>query len=81
MTLDPDVAALLDKAMQQRRLSFKQALNDAVRRGLAPPPQAGRGSWTAPSEMGIPTVNIDNALALAAELEDEEIIRKMRVGK
>jgi hypothetical protein len=35
VTLDPDVEQLLRDAMQARRLSFKQALNEAVRLGLA----------------------------------------------
>ena len=35
MTLDPDVEQLLRDAMQRRRLSFKAALNEAIRSGLA----------------------------------------------
>lgn len=35
VTLDPDVVLLLEQAMSARRQSFKDALNDAVRRGLA----------------------------------------------
>jgi hypothetical protein len=35
VTLDPDVEQMLRDAMHERRLSFKQALNEAVRRGLA----------------------------------------------
>jgi hypothetical protein len=31
--------------------------------------------------MGVPLVNLDKALQLAGELEDLEIIRKMRLGK
>ena len=34
LTLDPDVAALLKKAVAKGELSFKQAVNDALRRGL-----------------------------------------------
>ena len=34
VTLDPDVEALLQIAMKERRLSFKDALNAAVRLGL-----------------------------------------------
>ncbi len=30
--------------------------------------------------MGTPTVNLDRAIQLAAELEDEELIRKLRAG-
>jgi hypothetical protein len=35
VTLDPDVVELLQQAMAARRQSFKEALNTAVRRGLA----------------------------------------------
>lgn len=35
VTLDPDVEQLLRDAMQKRRQSFKDALNEAVRGGLA----------------------------------------------
>jgi len=31
--------------------------------------------------MAVPAVNLDRALALAAELEDEELVRRMRAGK
>lgn len=35
LTLDPDVAALLKKAVARGEVSFKEAVNDALRRGLA----------------------------------------------
>lgn len=35
VTLDADTESLLREAMRQRGQSFKQALNEAVRRGLA----------------------------------------------
>ena len=35
VTLDPDVEQLLRDAMQRRRLSFKDALNQAIRAGLS----------------------------------------------
>ena len=38
VTLEPDVESLIRHAMVQRDISFKQALNEAVRIGLA-----GRG--------------------------------------
>ena len=34
LTLDPDVAAMLKKAVARADVSFKQAVNDALRRGL-----------------------------------------------
>jgi phosphatidylethanolamine-binding protein (PEBP) family uncharacterized protein len=35
VTLDPDVQQLLQDAMQRSRQSFKETLNQAIRRGLA----------------------------------------------
>jgi hypothetical protein len=80
VTLDPDVAALVKRAMKERGLTFKQALNEAVRAGLGGT-SGQRKSWTSPSDMGRPAVNLDKALQVAGELEDEELIRKTRLGK
>lgn len=44
MTLDPDVAEKLNAYAHRRRLSFKQALNDLLRRGL----QAQQGGGERP---------------------------------
>ena len=35
VTLDPDVEQMLRDAMHERRQSFKQTLNEAIRKGLA----------------------------------------------
>ncbi|MFC5998715.1 antitoxin [Quadrisphaera sp. GCM10027208] len=80
VTLDPDTEQLLRQRMKERGISFKQALNEAVREGLAGrrPPRQFR-TRTAP--MGRPTVSLDKALQLAGDLEDEELLRRMRAGK
>jgi hypothetical protein len=36
LTLDPDVASLIEEEVHRVRLPFKQVVNDAIRRGLAP---------------------------------------------
>jgi hypothetical protein len=83
VTLDEDVAAKLKRLARERDISFKEALNSSVRRGLQrgeaqprpyrlPPPQRLEAR---------PGVNLDKALQLAGELEDAEIIRKLRLGK
>jgi hypothetical protein len=81
VTLDPDVEAKLRAAMRERGVSFKVALNDAVRAGFTGPPSARR--YRMPTgNLGVrPGVNLDKALRLAGELEDEEIIRKLELGK
>jgi len=80
VTLDPDTEALVRRRMKERGLSFKAAVNEAIRAGLGP--AAGRPTLRTPvSDLGLPTVNLDRALALAAELEDEELVRRQRTGK
>ncbi len=78
VTLDPDVEALIRKRMTERGLSFKEALNSAIRDGLSgerPEP------FTTPTySMGKPAVPLDHALRLAAELDDAEIRRELNVG-
>ena len=65
--------------MKERGQSFKEVVNEAISRGLAP---ATRRRVTLPSfDMGPPLVNLDKATQLAGELEDEEILRKMSMGK
>ena len=79
VTLDPDVEAVIKAAMRDRGISFKQALNEAVRRGVATTP--AKAFRTPTADMGEPLVPITKALAMAAELEDEELIRRLAVGK
>ncbi len=80
VTLDPDVEALLRKAMHERGLSFKAALNDAVRAGLAP--GRGRNRYRLrPQHLGEAAVPLTKTLQLASELEDEELVRKLAIGK
>jgi hypothetical protein len=77
VTLDADTEQIVRRAMRERGVSFKVALNDAIRAGLG----AKRERFeTATSPMGQSTINLDRALQTAAELEDEELIRKMRSG-
>ena len=80
VTLDVDTAALVRKRMAERGISFKQALNDAIRDGLAPR-RRGAPFRVTTADLGQPAVNLDRALQLAADLEDEELVRKMRAGK
>lgn len=77
VTLDPDTEQIVRQRMTDRGVSFKQALNEVIRSGAR-----GGADMTAfqttVRAMGRPAVNLDRALALAAELEDEELVRRMR---
>ena len=79
VTLDDDVAALIRRRMQQRGVSFNSALNDAIRDG-ATGSREPAPFQTRTADLGVPTVNLDRALQLAGELEDEELIRRQRRG-
>lgn len=82
VTLDPDTEALVRRRMRERKVSFKQALNDAIRQGATAPARRPVAAFrTATSDLGLPAVNLDRALQLAGELEDEELVRRMRAGK
>jgi hypothetical protein len=76
VTLDADVAELLRRSMRERKSSFKEALNDAVRAALLPGGVAPRVD-TPTFEMGEPLVPLDRAIQLVAELEDGETLRKL----
>lgn len=77
MTLDDDTLQLIRRRMQEQQVSFKKALNDAIRDGAAGRP-AVRTFKTRTANLGTPAVNLDRALQLAADLEDEELIRRQR---
>lgn len=74
VTLDADVEQLLRDAMQQTRQSFKEALNQAIRRGLA---NAQVGAEDAPfvvraSRMGLrPGIDSGRLNQVSDELEAE----------
>jgi hypothetical protein len=79
VTLDDDTLADIRRIMQERGVSFKQALNDAIREGVRQRPARPR-FVTRTADLGVPAANLDRALQLAAELEDEELIRRQRRG-
>ncbi|WP_040525090.1 hypothetical protein [Gordonia effusa] len=81
ITLDRDVETLLRRAMSERGITFKDAVNDAIRAGLAKPPTKNRDITFPTYSMGRARVDLTHALALAGELEDEEIARKLEQGR
>jgi hypothetical protein len=80
VTLEPDTDAIVRRLMRDRRLSFKQALNEAIRAGVRRP--GPRHEFrTRTFDMGQAAVPLDKALRLAADLEDEELVRKLDARK
>ena len=79
VTLDSDVELKLQALMRTRGLTFKDAINSALRAGLdmARPVDVAFAVY----DMGEPTVDLTHAGRLAAALEDEEIARKLAAGR
>ena len=82
ITLDPDVEQMLRDAIREKDLTFKEAVNQAIRSGLRNKPERKKKFKQRTFAMG-PDQNFrwDKALSFAAELEDQEILRKMALGK
>ena len=80
VTLDPDVESAVRRAMRERGLTLKQAINDAIRAGMNPTRATEMPEFPA-HDMGEPRVDVTRALALAGELEDQELARELAQGK
>ncbi len=78
LTLEPDVEALVKRAMRERGLSLKQAVNEAIRAGetRAPPAAAAFPTY----DMGRVLVDVTKAVRLASELEDQELASRLERG-
>jgi hypothetical protein len=77
VTLDDDTTNLVRRRMAERGVGFKQALNELIRETA----ERGREPFRTPIfAMGQPTVDLTKALQLAAQLEDDEIQRKLHRG-
>jgi hypothetical protein len=82
VTLDPDVEALIRATMRERGLSFKEALNSALRAGLTTAKPGKRRFVQRTFSLGAEeTFRWDKALATADAIEDEELARKLSLRK
>jgi hypothetical protein len=80
ITLDPDVDQAVRRLMRERGISFKAAVNEAIRSGIRPR-TSGPAYWTEPVSMGAPAIPLDKALRLASQLEDDELLHKLVLRK
>lgn len=80
LTLDPDVVKLLEDEQHRARKPFKQVVNDALRRGLAPKAvarPAARYRVQAHEATFLPGLDRSRLNALADELEDHAVLGKV----
>jgi hypothetical protein len=80
--LDDDLVAELKARARSENTSFTKMLNRIVRMGLSTSRKDEPEPYVVTTvAMGPARVDLDKALALAADLEDEEILRKMSLKK
>lgn len=80
VSLDPDTRLLVERAMRQRGLSFKDAVNAAIRAGLGPGSQ-GPETFTTPRALGPARVDLTKALEIAGRLEDDVLAARLAEGR
>lgn len=85
LTIDDQLVKALKDAAHKSNKSFKEVVNETLRAGLAAKkiPNKARPYRLKPINMGhvAGDFNLDKALQLADALEDEELVRKLRMKK
>ena len=72
LTLDDDVAMQLRRKVQQSGRSFKEIVNDVLRRGLLADTPPTDTVVAQPRSMGRPLIDLSQALSLSTRLDDEK---------
>jgi hypothetical protein len=84
LTIDDDLAAILERERSRKGVTFKEMVNTIIRRGLAseqviPAPHTIR---TRPHRFGFkPGVDLDKLNQLSDELESEAFVRSYRAAE
>ncbi len=81
LTLDPDVARLLEEEAHRQRKPFKQVVNEAIRRGLGAKPSASTPLpfRVEPHRTTLrPGIDPRALNRLADDLEEEAVLEKRR---
>ena len=81
VSLPEEVHRRLRERARARRTSFDRIVVETLRAGLRTTSAARRYRLLPGFDLGEPSVDLDKALRLAGEMEDEEILRKIEVGK
>lgn len=73
LTLDPDVAQKLKARSLEQKTTFKQVVNEAIRRGLKTPERARKAFRVTSYSMGLrPGIDPDKLNRLAGELDTDQ---------
>jgi hypothetical protein len=84
LTIDDGIAKALKELAHRSNQSFKQVVNETLRAGLsAKTERRAKRYEVRPASLGAvtPGINLDQALALADAIEDQELAAKMQLRK
>ena len=81
LRIDNDLMQELRKRAAAQKVSLASLCNQVLRDGLAQKPLTRRRYRERVASMGVPRVNLDKALAVAAADEDAEVARKIALRK
>jgi hypothetical protein len=84
LTLDPDVAKLIEQEAHRQRKPVKHIVNEALRRGLAPAAtsRSRKRFRVQPHKTQLrPGIDAGSFNRLADELEDEAVLEKVSAGR
>jgi hypothetical protein len=80
--IDPDIDARLRAIARERGVPLRVVINEALRAGVSPHRRPGEPYALPSRRLGVrPGIDLDKTLALAGELEDDEIARKLELRK
>jgi hypothetical protein len=82
--IDDELLYRLKEQARKENTSLTRLLNRILRAGMQASRRPGRSRRRyreRPHAMGSPRINLDKALAVAAALEDAEVVRKMLLRK
>ena len=83
VTIDPDLHAKLRALARERGVSFSEAVNSTLRRGLTSGGVRAKRRYRLTSRrLGLRSdIDLEHALRLSGELEDVETIRRLEDGE
>lgn len=84
LNVDDEILERLRDVAKRRRMSLREVVGRTLKLGLDRlDPRADQPAYSATTfPMGYPPgLNLDKALRIAAQLEDDEIVRKLQVRK
>jgi hypothetical protein len=80
LTLEPGVARMLEEEVHRQRKPFKQVVNEAIRRGLAPTPKRSNRFRMQPQKTAVRAgIDAGSLNRLVDELEDEAAVETLCV--